>query len=90
MGRYYVHLDCRDATYADDEGREFATAEDAVAFGIEAARSIIAADAMSGHIDLHQVIRIVASDQATVREVPFRDVVAFREEWTPTDKRSYI
>jgi hypothetical protein len=76
--RFFFHVhDSLDAP--DEEGREFASAEEACATAIAEARCLVAAEALTGRIGLNHHIVVVDESGAIVSDVRFKDAVVLED-----------
>ena len=82
VARYFFHLKDGADTLIDPEGRELADDQvEAAALG--EARAMIAADALSGTINLDQTIEIRNAAGEVIHRRPFEDAVAIRRGARP-------
>ena len=78
MPRYFFHL-FNAVNIRDDEGRDFATLDDAHTDATKACRALMANDLQNeGQITLSHRIEIVDDDGATKLVLPFRACVEIR------------
>lgn len=74
MARYFFHLQDGVDALLDPEGREL-DADQISAAALGEARAMIAADALSGRIDLNQSIEVKDSAGKVVHRIEFADAV---------------
>jgi len=89
MTRYFISILTRDGHHIDEEGRNFRSLEEASRYGIQAARAVIAQDALMGFIDLFQTVRIDTADGLPLKTIPFRDAIAFHDSWAGFTSSEY-
>lgn len=77
MPRFYFHLYQSGEMLVDPEGVVIADLAAVRAEALVAARDLIAADAMTGVIDLSTCLRVVDEANQPVLELHFADAVAF-------------
>ena len=74
MALYYFHLRNHADVLLDPEGRELDDGRIAKS-ALAEAREIIAADVLSGNVDLDQIIEVQNSHGAVVHSISFEDAV---------------
>lgn len=79
MPRYFFHVFDHHGELRDGEGVELSDSTAADGFAIEAARSLICADVMSGQIGLEGRIDIAGPDGQTLGSVTYREAVGLPE-----------
>lgn len=79
MALYFFHLRNSHDRILDDAGQELDGPAAARAAAIREARAIIAADALTGHIDLHQHIEVEDIDGQLVCQIPLAEAVTIRQ-----------
>jgi hypothetical protein len=80
MPRYFLDLYSDTETVLDTEGAVFVSADEMMAAALNGAREIIAADAMSGVVDLSPRIDVRDEGDQVIHTLHFADAVAFLSE----------
>lgn len=75
MSLYFFHLRDGQDTLLDPEGREFATLDEVERAALKDARTLIAADAREGIVDLTYHIDVECPSGAIVHSIEFEDAV---------------
>jgi hypothetical protein len=78
MARYFFDIVCDGQVISDDDGLELRDAEQARREAVAGARSMMAADLLSGVVALNQRIEVRDGSGAMVLALPFEEAVEFQ------------
>jgi len=78
MARFHFHILSEGERITDEEGIELAGEAQARAEALAGARSIMAADMLTGSVPMNQVIEVLNSEGALLFAIPFSEAVEFR------------
>jgi CRP-like cAMP-binding protein len=78
MPRFFFHIRNGNGFTEDEEGQELADERQAEQVAVHGARSLVAAEALEGEIDLRGGIEVRDGDGSEVLTIPFADAVGFK------------
>jgi len=75
MALYYFHLHECGSVWQDDEGREFAGIDEAIAAATAGARDVMSHEIRAGKLCLSCYVEIAGLGGTEIARVPFRDAI---------------
>lgn len=88
MPRFFFHIRNGNGFTEDEEGQELADRGHAEKVAVHSARSLLAAEAAEGEIDLRGSIEVCDGEGGDVMTVPFADVIGFKCGPLPSEQAS--
>lgn len=85
MPRYFFHIRNGNGLTCDEEGQELADVRVAKRVAVASARSLLAAEAAEGIVDLRGRIEVADAAGTIVARTAFADVIEFRTGSLPDD-----
>jgi hypothetical protein len=83
MPRFYLNIRNGNGFTPDEEGRDFAGAEEARAEAVKGARSLLSAEVEQGQLDLRGAIEVTDEQGAHVMSIAFRDALVILDGPVP-------